>query len=246
MSTLHPAVKVKRDSVIEGAGLIADQPIKAGETLFRYEDTKPPAHFYQIVDWPPQKRVRFLAFAIQIGEDDFSFQQGDIKFINHSCDPTGYWSDYGVLTARRDISPGDEITYDYSTSDITLSYSMECLCKTPHCRGTVTNREYLDPAFQARYEGQLAGHVQEAIRKQPEENQSTGAEEATPVPDCVKEAVNLARSQAASFKAQFGNQHRFEMVKQAIRQVTAAEPDWCREKGARHVFETVRNLMLQR
>ena len=37
-------------------------------------------------------------------------------FQNHSCDPTTWWVDDITLVARRDILPGEEITYDYGTT----------------------------------------------------------------------------------------------------------------------------------
>ncbi len=55
------------------------------------------------------------------------------------------------MIARRDIKPGEEITYDYATTEITLPFEMACGCGSPHCRGVVTNLDYRDPAWQAAY-----------------------------------------------------------------------------------------------
>lgn len=38
-------------------------------------------------------------------------------FENHSCDPTTWFVDDITMNARRDILPGEEITYDYSTTE---------------------------------------------------------------------------------------------------------------------------------
>ncbi|GEM_PF-597468 len=242
---LNPAIQVKKDSVIEGAGLVADRLIPEGDVLFRFDDINPPAHLHELVDWPPQRRIRFLAFAIQIGEDDYAFRQGDIKFINHSCDPTGWWSGYGTLIARRDIHPGEEITYDYSTSDITLKYRMECLCGTESCRGIVTNQDYLDPDFQKKYAGHIPEHVMAAIDRARSAAPVGTGRDTVDIPAHVIEAVQQARQKAPALRLEFGNQYIFEMVKLAVHQVRSNNPGFRREHGDRYLYEMVRELILK-
>lgn len=241
---LNPAVKVKSNSVIEGVGLVASQLIPKGDIVFRFDDSKPPAHLYEIVNWPPQKRIRFLAFAIQIGEDDFSFQQGDIKYINHSCDPTVWWDGYGTLTARRDIRVGEEITYDYSTSDITLIYKMQCLCGTKSCRGTVTNKDYLNPAFQDKYINHLPKHVLDAINNLESNESGARTEKTGPVPQQIITAARQTRLDAPQFKARHGKQYIYEMVKHAIEQAVTSDPELRRNYGDRYIFESTREIIL--
>ena len=242
---LNPAIKVKKDSLIEGMGLVADRFIPAGEILFKFDDTNPPAHLYETVDWPPQKRIRFLAFASQIGKDDYSFRQGDIKYINHSCDPTGWWESYGTLTARRDIRPGEEITYDYSTADITLNYRMECLCGTDSCRGIVTNRDYLNPDFQIKYINHLPDHVVKAIKEAQSNDSASRKTPVNQIPDHVIEAARQAKLKASELRTRFGNQYIFEMVRQAIHQVKSNDPDFHSKHGDKYIFEMVRELILR-
>ncbi|MFQ5642936.1 MAG: SET domain-containing protein [Thiogranum sp.] len=246
MSILNPAIKVKKDSVIEGAGLVTDRFLPAGEILFKFDDTKPPAHHYEMVDWPPQRRIRFLAFAIQIGKDDFSFRQGDIKYINHSCDPTGWWLNYGILTARRDIQPGEEITYDYSTADITLTYRMECLCGTDACRGVVTNMDYLNPDFQKKYADHLPEHVVDAISEAQSGDTDSRKYPVDQIPDHVIDAVRQAKLKAPELRTKFGNQYIFEMVRQAIQQAKSGDPEFHRKHGDKYLFDMIRELVLKR
>lgn len=241
---LNPAIKVQTDSNIEGAGLVADTPIPAGDIVFRFDDTKPPAHLYEITDWPPQKRIRFLAFAIQIGEDDFSFQQGDIKYINHSCEPSAWWEGYGTLTARRDIEAGEEVTYDYSTSDITLTYQMKCLCGTNACRGTVTNKDYLNPELQEKYANHLPEHVMHALLESRSGNPHASRKDTILPPESIIKAAHLARQMAPQLKARHGNQYIFEMVKSGIALAKANDPGLVSKYGDRFIFEQVRTLIL--
>jgi len=212
---LTDAVTVRENSDIEGSGLFAVRPIPAGDIIFVFDDPKPPVHLYELVEWPPQKRVRFFNFANQIGKDAWCFQQGNIKFMNHSCDPSAWWLSYGMLTARRDIEPGEEVTYDYSTTDITLSYKMECLCGSRNCRGIVTNKDYLKPEFQKVYAGHLPAHVVEAIA-QAESGHQEPASGADRIPEHVLEAIKQARGREAEFREKYGKQYVFEMVRQLI------------------------------
>ena len=244
---LNPAIKVENESSIQGRCLIADTPIPAGTILFRFDDVKPPVHLYELVDWPPQKRLRFLTYASQIGEDDFSFRQGDIRFINHSCDPTGRWSDYGVLTARRDINPGEEITYDYSTADIKLAYQMKCLCGTKACRGIVTNMDYLNPDFQKRYAGELPDHVLHAIDEAQSGRPAIQMRGTGDIPAHVIEAARHAKLKVPEFRAQLGeDQYIFEVFKYAIHQIRSHDPEFCATLGDKAIFEMVRDLVLGR
>lgn len=212
---LTDAVEVKENSEIEGSGLFATRPIRAGEIIFIFDDDKPPVHLYELVEWPPQKRARFFNFANQIGRDEWCFKQGNIKFMNHCCDPNAWWTSYGTLTARRDIDPGEEVTYDYSTTDITLTYSMECRCGRANCRGTVTNRDYLEPAFQAVYGENLPEHVRDAIRNAAS-GQTGDSQGGNRLPDHIVEAMREAKLKESEFREKYGNQYVFEMVRQLI------------------------------
>ncbi len=212
---LNEALKVREDSGIEGAGLFADRPIPAGEVLFRIDETKPLIHLYELVDWPPAKRARFFNFANQVGADAWCFRQGNIKFMNHSCDPNAWWAAFGTLTARRDIAEGEEVTYDYSTTDITLSYKMKCLCGSKSCRGIVTNKDYLNPDFRKQYDNRFPEHVLEAIRRaesgEPDKPRGAGK-----FPPHIVEAIKRAKLNEAEFRRKYGDQYVFEMVRQLI------------------------------
>jgi hypothetical protein len=63
------------------------------------------------------------------------------------------------------MQPGDEVTYDYSTADLDHDFEMECSCGSPNCRGTISNRDYLDPEWQRRYGSNLPPHMLAAIER---------------------------------------------------------------------------------
>lgn len=68
--------------------------------------------------------------------------------INHSCAPNAglRFTDEGVfLIAVRPITPGDEITWDYSTTLTESNWHMICQCRSPECRRVIGNFETLPP-----------------------------------------------------------------------------------------------------
>ena len=58
---------------------------------------------------------------------------GELKYLNHSCNPNAYFSDRW-LVASRDISIGDEITIDYFATENMISYPFICHCGAENCR----------------------------------------------------------------------------------------------------------------
>ena len=83
--------------------------------------------------------------------------------MNHSCDPNTWWADGKSIVARRNIRPGEEVTYDYSTTDVDLVFEMECACGSSNCRGRISNLDYLDPTWREQYGSNLPPHVLTAI-----------------------------------------------------------------------------------
>ncbi|XP_065362259.1 histone-lysine N-methyltransferase ash1 [Calliphora vicina] len=68
----------------------------------------------------------------------------DCRFVNHSCEPNcemQKWSVNGLsrmaLFAKRKITEGEELTYDYNFSLFNPSEGQPCRCNTPHCRGVI-------------------------------------------------------------------------------------------------------------
>ena len=79
------------------------------------------------------------------------------KFANHSCDPS-----CGVkgrsLVALRDISAGEEITFDYAMTEYRMK-GFECRCGAERCRNHITGFKDLPPEFQKRYQGFISSHL---------------------------------------------------------------------------------------
>jgi len=75
-------------------------------------------------------------------------------FFNHSCDPNAGLKitvTKAVLIAIKDISPGQEITWDYSTTMDEDDWEINCNCGSNNCRGKIRDFKYLPPEIQQKY-----------------------------------------------------------------------------------------------
>lgn len=69
---------------------------------------------------------------------------GIAMFINHSCDPNCETEEIDQrvwIVARRDIKPGEELTYDYNLYDGEEDDPAPCHCGAKRCRGTMYSHE---------------------------------------------------------------------------------------------------------
>lgn len=160
---LHPNIRARKGDVIEGTGLVAIGPIKAGEVVSRLDPGQPHYLISEVLTWPEEQRDALLQYAYQCNELEVVNEQNDDRYMNHSCDPNTWWLDDDTMIARRDIQAGEEITYDYATTEVAIPWSMDCACGSPNCRGVITNRDHLDPEWQARFGEHLPAHTRKAI-----------------------------------------------------------------------------------
>ncbi|WP_157254280.1 SET domain-containing protein-lysine N-methyltransferase [Nonomuraea typhae] len=74
-----------------------------------------------------------------------------VRYGNHSCAPTLWHRGATTLIARRDITPGEELTIDYATHTGVVTWSMNCRCGSSLCRSIVTGDDWRLPQLQAAY-----------------------------------------------------------------------------------------------
>jgi hypothetical protein len=82
-----------------------------------------------------------LTHALQVGPRDFLCASGGIDdYVNHSCDPNcGVRDEDGqiLLFALRAIRKGEEISFDYATTQTGGFFVFDCQCGAAECRGYV-------------------------------------------------------------------------------------------------------------
>ncbi len=114
------------------------------------------------------KEVRDFDYPVQIHEDFYLGPKAleeldDTEFFNHSCSPNAGVKGQMLLIARRDIQRGEEICFNYETTD-TKGINFLCRCGSANCRKTITGAAWKDPAFQKEHEGFFSWYLQEKIR----------------------------------------------------------------------------------
>jgi hypothetical protein len=129
----------------KGRGVFAGRTFRRGEEVLEFfGDVKDFADLGDDLD-----------HALQVGPRDFMAASGLIDdYVNHSCDPNcGIRNDNGriVLFALRDVPQGEEITFDYSTTQMNNIWGMKCACGTTLCRGEVRDFVELPATVKARY-----------------------------------------------------------------------------------------------
>jgi SET domain-containing protein len=137
-----------RPAACGGSGVFATRRIPAGQVVLSYWYTGP------FVGYADQLHPDHEWLTIQFAEDRYVLC--DIaephRYVNHACEPSCFVRNGLELHAARDLEPGDEITFDYSTTmGPAETWTHACLCSSPGCRGRIGNFVELTPAEQKRY-----------------------------------------------------------------------------------------------
>ena len=183
LSYRSPKTEV-RDSSIHGKGLFAKQAFAAGEVV-----AVKGGHILTRQQWTTLERQLGPA-EIQISEELFiapagqEQRDGCMLYTNHSCDPNITIQGQIVFIAMRDITPGEELTHDWATTD-DLDYVMECKCGSPLCRRTVTGKDWMKKELQEKYKGWFCWFIQRKLDASSSEKvfTQTGSFADAPKPD---------------------------------------------------------------
>jgi uncharacterized membrane protein YeiB len=103
-------------------------------------------------------------FTIQVGTDahlePMSERASPWGLMNHSCDPNlAIDVSRRLIVARRPIAAGEELCFDYHTTEWELHEPFICRCTGPHCVGLVRGFAHLPPARQQVLLGDAAPHI---------------------------------------------------------------------------------------
>jgi len=141
----------------DGKGVFAGEPIAAGSLIERF--TGPFLRYDQ---------TNADTYALQIGPDLYIGGSGGVDdLFNHSCDPNAWVKIQGTsaeLHAIRDIVPGEEVCFDYSTILDEGDFTMQCRCGSPLCRRLIGDGRDLPGEVWERYValGILSWYVKES------------------------------------------------------------------------------------
>jgi hypothetical protein len=143
-----------------GHGTVASEPIAAGEVVAGFGGRCVTRVEFELL--PASQQVR----SVQIDEDLYMAgapEPEPADFINHSCNPNCVVAGNVVLVAGRDIAVGEELGYDYATTDGSDYDEFECNCGADLCRGKVSGHDWMLPELQLRYRGSFSPYLAKRI-----------------------------------------------------------------------------------
>jgi hypothetical protein len=146
MITCATSGKLTKNCGPLGASVVAREPIARGEPLLTIEG--------------PVRR-RPSRYTLQIGAHAHVDPAGRLwGFINHSCEPNcrldfARWR----LVAARSIPAGEELSFNYMTTEWDMASPFACRCGAASCSGWVQGLRHLPPEQVLRLRPLLAPHL---------------------------------------------------------------------------------------
>lgn len=130
----------RKPSGVHGLGVFTKVHIPEGTAVFEFGGPSVP--------WsrvPPDARY------LQVGPDEFVVEDRGADYIenyvNHSCQPNlGFVGGSLRMRAIRDIRPGEELFWDYTTSMHEPGSASECRCGAANCRRVIRSYREESPA----------------------------------------------------------------------------------------------------
>jgi SET domain-containing protein len=159
-SYLNPKCEARENSR-GGCGVYAREPIFRGELISMWGG--------RIIhrDELDPSMPRFTQRVLQVDEELYLLtaeNKEDTDCFNHSCEPNlGFSGQIGLL-ALRDISPQEELTFDYAMSDGAPYDEFDCQCGVSSCRGKVTGNDWKLPQLWKKYDGYFSPYLARRIK----------------------------------------------------------------------------------
>jgi hypothetical protein len=137
--------------------------------------------------------------------------------INHSCDATVWFHPTeNKFLARRDIKKGEEVTYDYGTTECNPKWGMNCLCGLSCCRGRITGDDWKNPEFRERFKGHFFGGVQAKINELEKEDAAKKGLTPSPVALASDSPVSKEKRKSSSESEEELLEERSTKVKKVV------------------------------
>lgn len=146
-SYLSPLAEGRSNSRSGGRGVFALSPISAGSLIVLWGGRVVSEE--EVGELSPFRRR--LILQVEEGYFLLSTVDGPGDWVNHSCEPNAGILGQISLVAIRTIEAGEEIRYDYATSESSRFEDFECGCGTSACRGRFTPNDWQLPELWERY-----------------------------------------------------------------------------------------------
>lgn len=134
--------------------LVANRPVTEGEQLFIVNG--------ELTDTPNRYTVQIGRYTHVDVPAEFDFEaildQFYWRFMNHSCDPTVLIRGRSVI-ALKPIDFGQDITFNYNTTEFDMAEPFACQCGSDRCLGRVQGFRHLSADERQRLRPWLADHL---------------------------------------------------------------------------------------
>lgn len=158
-ATAHSSPCTVRDTVT-GVGLFATRDLAQGERILEIHGS---------IQRAPTR------YSIQVSADEHiecgeSLSPEEMRtrfpwrFLNHCCDPNASIAGR-TLVARRAIRSGEQLTFDYTTTEARMAEPFECECGAPGCLRRVQGFLALKPEEQRARALLVAPHLKSFLPK---------------------------------------------------------------------------------
>lgn len=116
------------------------------------------AHVF--VEAPSRYTIQLDASRHQAGTDEMD------DFLNHSCSPNCYLDvDRLEFRALRDLEAGEQLTFNYLTSEWSMESPFDCWCGASECSGTIQGFSHLTRERQKALEPLLSPYLRGKLRE---------------------------------------------------------------------------------
>lgn len=158
-----------KESPIHGKGIFASEQFSEGELIAIWGGNIIEHADLQDVN----NKDTFVRSAVAVFEgysigkliSDETLEECDL--MNHSCDPNAGVKGQILLLARRNISGGEEICFDYETTECEECIGMpfKCYCGSNKCRRVIDGKAWRRKQFQENNKGYFSWYIEERIRR---------------------------------------------------------------------------------
>lgn len=150
---------VVNQSKIHGKGIFAKRDIKKGEIvliikgpeIFKINQT-----LKDVLDNPD-----WVGFKINHWIDPTP----PYKYLNHSCNPNAGIRGQKTLIALHNIKKDEEITIDYSITEVDPRWQMSCSCNSDKCRGIIKSIQSLPSEIYKKYYPNISSEFQKIYER---------------------------------------------------------------------------------
>jgi SET domain-containing protein len=120
-------------------GVFAKENITADSVIFYLKGTVSSSPTKYTIQLSRHRHLNFPTIRKTDDELDYSWQ-----YLNHSCEPSGYMNTVDrTFRALRDLVHGEEISFNYLTTESAMAEPFKCMCGSSNCFGFIEGRDFL-------------------------------------------------------------------------------------------------------